>query len=65
MEGRRREAKLVHLQKGIRCGSSREPVNFQGPIDDLNPERGKLKVMVATFGRMTPAISSTTRWERL
>lgn len=29
-------------------------VNFTGTIDDLNPERGRLKVMVAIFGRLTP-----------
>ena len=29
-------------------------VNFTGSIDDMNPERGRLKVMVAIFGRLTP-----------
>jgi transcriptional antiterminator NusG len=29
-------------------------VNFSGMIEDMNPERGKLKVMVQIFGRLTP-----------
>jgi transcriptional antiterminator NusG len=40
-------------------------VNFQGAIDDLNPERGKLKVMVAIFGRLTPVELEYYQVERL
>jgi transcription termination/antitermination protein NusG len=40
-------------------------VNFQGTIDDLNPERGKLKVMVAIFGRLTPVELEYYQVERL
>jgi transcriptional antiterminator NusG len=29
-------------------------VNFSGMIEDMSPERGKLKVMVQIFGRLTP-----------
>lgn len=29
-------------------------VNFTGEIDEVQPERGKLKVMVSIFGRPTP-----------
>jgi transcriptional antiterminator NusG len=29
-------------------------VNFSGVIDDINPDKGKLKVMVSIFGRATP-----------
>lgn len=29
-------------------------VNFSGVIDEVNPEKGKLKVMVSIFGRATP-----------
>ena len=29
-------------------------VNFNGTIDDVHPERGKLKVSVSIFGRATP-----------
>ena len=29
-------------------------VNFDGVVDEINPDRGKLKVMVDIFGRSTP-----------
>jgi len=29
-------------------------VNFSGVINEINPEKGKLKVMVSIFGRSTP-----------
>ena len=28
--------------------------NFEGTIDEIDPERGKLKIMVSIFGRSTP-----------
>jgi transcriptional antiterminator NusG len=28
--------------------------NFSGVIEEINPERGKLKVLVSMFGRETP-----------
>ena len=40
-------------------------VNFTGTIDDLNPERGRLKVMVAIFGRLTPLELEYYQVERL
>ena len=54
-----------------RCASSTGPfVNFTGMIEDMNPERGKLKVMVPIFGRPTPVeleyyqVSAEMRWAR-
>jgi transcription termination/antitermination protein NusG len=40
-------------------------VNFSGMIEDMNPERGKLKVMVAIFGRLTPVELEYYQVERI
>jgi len=39
--------------------------DFNGMIDEINPERGKLKVMVAIFGRETPVELDFLQVERL
>ena len=54
------------FQKGDKVRVIEGPfVIFQGAIDDLNPERGKLKVMVAIFGRLTPVELEYYQVERL
>ena len=43
------------FQKGDKVRVIEGPfVNFNGAIEDMSPERGKLKVMVQIFGRLTP-----------
>ena len=48
------------LDKAIACDEIRVKVtdgpftDFTGVVDEINPERGKLKVMVSIFGRATP-----------
>jgi transcriptional antiterminator NusG len=43
------------FQKGDKVRVIEGPfVNFSGVIEDMSPERGKLKVMVQIFGRLTP-----------
>ncbi|HLC25901.1 MAG TPA: transcription termination/antitermination protein NusG [bacterium] len=39
--------------------------NFTGVIDEVNPERGKLKVMVSIFGRATPVELEFLQVEKL
>lgn len=39
--------------------------NFNGVIEDINPERGKLKVMVSIFGRSTPVELEFTQVEKV
>jgi transcriptional antiterminator NusG len=39
--------------------------DFNGVIDEINPERGKLKVMVGIFGRETPVELDFLQVERL
>src|SRR5436309_14756281 len=54
------------FQKGDKVRVIEGPfVNFQGTIDDLNPERGKLKVMVAIVGRLTSVELEYYQVERL
>jgi transcriptional antiterminator NusG len=54
------------FQKGDKVRVIEGPfVNFTGVIDDMNPERGKLKVMVAIFGRLTPVELEYYQVERM
>jgi transcriptional antiterminator NusG len=40
-------------------------VNFQGVVDDINPERGRMRVTVPVFGRPTPVELEYYQVERL
>ncbi|MBM3255684.1 MAG: transcription termination/antitermination factor NusG [Candidatus Omnitrophica bacterium] len=45
----------VVFEKGEQVRVTEGPfVNFNGTIDEIHPERGKLKVSVSIFGRSTP-----------
>lgn len=45
----------VVFEKGEAVRVTEGPfANFNGTIDEINPERGKLKVGVSIFGRLTP-----------
>ncbi|MEI6631254.1 MAG: transcription termination/antitermination protein NusG [bacterium] len=45
----------VVFEKGEQVRVNEGPfVNFNGTIDEIHPERGKLKVSVSIFGRSTP-----------
>lgn len=45
----------VLFEKGESVKVTEGPfVNFSGLIDEINPDKGKLKVMVSIFGRATP-----------
>ncbi len=54
------------FQKGDKARVIEGPfLNFTGTIEDLNPERGKLKMMVAIFGRLTPVELEYYQVERI
>ena len=54
------------FQKGDKVRVIEGPfLNFTGAIEDLNPERGRLKVMVAIFGRLTPVELEYYQVERI
>jgi len=40
-------------------------VNFSGTVEEVNPDRGKIKVMVTIFGRATPVELEYWQVERL
>jgi len=45
----------IVFEKGEQVRVTEGPfVNFNGTIDEIHPERGKLKVSVSIFGRATP-----------
>ena len=45
----------VNFEKGEMVKVNDGPfVNFSGSVEELDPDRGKLKVMVTIFGRATP-----------
>jgi transcriptional antiterminator NusG len=54
-EKKERPTPKVIFEKGESIRVKEGPfVNFNGTIDEVNPNKGKLKVMVAIFGRTTP-----------
>ena len=50
-----RPALKIHFEKGDLVKVMEGPfATFSGKVEDINAERGKLKVMVSIFGRNTP-----------
>ncbi|MEE9165814.1 MAG: transcription termination/antitermination protein NusG, partial [Nitrospinota bacterium] len=39
--------------------------NFNGVIEDVNPDRGKVRVIVSIFGRSTPVELEFTQVEKV
>src|SRR6266404_6120685 len=48
------EKEVRAIQKQMKQEAPKIRVEFQGNVDETNPEKGKLKVLVNMFGRETP-----------
>jgi transcriptional antiterminator NusG len=60
------EAPKVDLNKGDLIRVIDGPfIDYQGRIDEVNPEREKLKVMISIFGRDTPVELDFTQVEKV
>jgi len=65
-ERKEKPAPRVTFQKGEGVRVTEGPfTNFSGVIDEVNAQRGKLKVMVSIFGRQTPVELEFWQVERL
>ncbi len=60
------EAPKVDINKGDLIRVIEGPfIDYQGRIDEVNPEREKLKVMISIFGRDTPVELEFTQVEKV
>jgi len=65
-EGAEKPKPKAIFSKGDKVRVSEGPfINFTGTIEDVNPERGRLKVMVGLLGRLTPVDLEYYQVERL
>ncbi len=66
IEDRKRSVKpKITFEKGEVVKIKEGPfVNFSGTIEDIDPDRGKLRVMITIFGRATPLELEYSQVER-
>ncbi|MCB1195288.1 transcription termination/antitermination factor NusG, partial [bacterium] len=67
IEDRKKTVKpKINFEKGEAVKIKEGPfLNFEGVIEEIWPERGKLRVMITIFGRATPIELEYTQVERV
>ncbi len=67
IEGKKEKVQpKIHFDKGENVKVIDGPfVNFSGVVDEVNPDKGKLRVMVFIFGRATPVELEYWQVERI
>jgi transcriptional antiterminator NusG len=64
-EGEAKPKPMIHFEEGENVRVTTGPfANFSGFVDEVMPEKEKLRVMVQVFGRATPVVLDYTNVEK-